>query len=148
MISTMKLSGKSNRIAGHIWERAIVKRLLSLFPGSLIGTSRKYSKQLDDSKVDIYIDPASPIANWKIQCKKKRISRRTRPIEASVLDEMPDGIRILATRLTWNVGDKGSEEYITMKLEDFEKLIHGLLQIGSAEPVLPKGNGKPKTAKK
>ena len=142
------MSGKSNRIAGHTWERDIVKWLLSLFPGSLIGTSRKYSKQLDDSKVDIYIDPASPIANWKIQCKKKRISTKTRSIEASVLDEMPEGIKILATRLTWNVGGKGSEEYITLKLEDFEKLINGLLQIGSAKPVLPKGDGKSKTTKK
>lgn len=116
---------KKYKRQGYNFERYIVKKLKEIFPNLLIGTTREYSRALDAKKIDIYVDDDN--FPYAIQCKKHLVKTKYAKIEVQELDSIQTNkIKVLITRFTkrQNTNEKVIGEYVTIKLEDFIKIIN------------------------
>lgn len=119
-----------NRTAGHNWEIEIVKKLSTLLnliryqpklkniKDATVGTSRLFSKALDDMKVDIWMK----VQFLYIQAKNVK----GKVDYLNLLEEMPkDKLRVIIHNYTKKVGKtfRTIGQFAIMPLEDFYKIL-------------------------
>ena len=109
-----KKLGKSSRVKGHNYERAVVKELKAM--GVECGTSRLHSKWHDDQKIDIFMMDKTPL---NIQCKNNNVYHNPIPI----IKEMPEdeNYNVVFQKI------KHGGQWVTMSKDDFYEMINILL---------------------
>lgn len=127
-----KTNGRNNRVAGHNFEREVVKKLKEVGIEN-IGTSRQHSRSRDNAKVDICRTDEIKYGRlpYNIQCKS--ISKHLD--YAKILEEMPKNepeINVIfhkQTKKTDNGRFMVKGQYAILKLEDFYEIIKKNLEL-------------------
>lgn len=110
------MSGRKSRTKGHAFERKMAEELKEFFPE--VCTSRAESKRLDDLGVDLAFTN-----NFNFQCKAVE---KLSPSYHEILRLMPDDDDI--NTILHKRNRKGV--VVSMKLEDFKKILYILKEVG------------------
>jgi hypothetical protein len=143
MVDRSKIA-KKNKATGSKAETTVAKTIakafnLKAFDGKIvkekdaeIGTSRQFSRNMDGRKIDIWIrqdvQPAY-LRNLAIQVKKKLVPKGHGPIDTRELEEVQvlgNEVPVLVSHFKHKSPagrELSGETYVTMKMEDFLKLL-------------------------
>jgi len=122
-----KTNGVRNRVAGHSFEREVVK-ILKDIGFAFAATSRAESRSRDGKKVDIMNSEEHKNGRLPYNFQCKNLTAKTKLEYYKLLDEMPSGSEInivLHNRTVKTAGNRflTKGQYAVMKMEDLFRMI-------------------------